>query len=55
MREFMGLGAGKGYSTAKIGLIDPGFTFKGMPASKADCTAKVAKPCHVVSPLGTAW
>jgi hypothetical protein len=35
MREFTGLGAGKGYSTANIGLIASGFVFKEAPASPA--------------------
>jgi hypothetical protein len=46
--EFIGLGAGSVYSTAKIGLMVPGFVFKTTPASMADSIAKVAKPYQVV-------
>ena len=55
IREFMGLGAGKGYSTALMGLMEPGEDFKETPASIADSTTKHAKPCQLLSPGGTAW
>jgi hypothetical protein len=50
----------KGFAEARMYAkegtwMEPGFTFKEAPASPAACVAKVAKPCHVVWPLGTAW
>jgi hypothetical protein len=49
IREFMGLGAGKGYSTALMGLMEPEEAFKEAPASIAELTTKHAKSCQLLS------